>query len=83
MCPKYILPPSDRSKINLSLEWLPGNPALSRGAIRTPRVCTLAQTAVQKSRFRCFVLALLRTSREALLHIWGLPIMFGVCQYLL
>ena len=35
--------------------------------------------AAQKSRFRCFVLASLRTSREALLYILGLPmyVLFG------
>ena len=37
--------------------------------------------AAQKSRFRCFVLASLRTSREALLYIWGVPMFVMFINY--
>ena len=41
----------------------------------------LVDQAAQKSRFRCFVLASLRTSREALLYIWGVPMFVMFINY--
>ena len=44
-------------------------------------IVRLIDQAAQKSRFRCFVLASLRTSREALLYIWGVPMFVMFINY--